>query len=98
MASEFPQWTGAAAWTGNADADVPSGLAKPRVLDVIEWDDHGWRRQRAEVTTLLPGRPVSPTSPLHPAPTHPPPATPATGAREQGSRGVSLRRVTAPPP
>lgn len=62
VASEFPQWAGGPAWTGNADANLLTGLAKPQVLDLIEWDDHGWRRQRAEVMTLLPGRSVSPTA------------------------------------
>ena len=49
---------------GNADANTLTQLAKPHVLDAMEWDEQGWRRQRAEVMTLLPGEPCSPTDVL----------------------------------
>jgi hypothetical protein len=46
-------------WTGNADANaLPMHIAKPYVVDKIEWDDRKCRR-RAEVMTLLPGEPCS---------------------------------------
>ncbi|GHH32095.1 aminoglycoside phosphotransferase [Lentzea cavernae] len=57
VVSENKQWIGGDFWTGNSDANVLSGLAKPRVLDVYEWEEH--RQQRAEVLTLLPGSPCS---------------------------------------
>jgi hypothetical protein len=49
------------AWTGNVDANRVRGLPKPRVLDLYEWAEGAWRRQRAEVMTLLPGTRCSPT-------------------------------------
>lgn len=61
VVSEQLQWTRGGAWSGNADANVLHGLPKPRVLDVHEWTEGEWRRQRAEVMTLLPGSPCSPT-------------------------------------
>ena len=45
--------------TGNLDANVFTGLSKPRVLDVYEWEEG--RRQRAEMMTLLQGSPCSNT-------------------------------------
>lgn len=63
VVSEYPQWASGDGWTGNSDANVLTGLAKPHVLDVTEWEDG--RRQRAEVMTLLPEPAVSPTDVLH---------------------------------
>lgn len=60
VVSEQHRWVGGDFWTGNADAaDVP-GVAKPRLLRCWEWDD-GDYRLRAELMTLLPGRPCSRT-------------------------------------
>lgn len=64
VVSDFPQWAHGETWTGNLDANTVTGIAKPRLLDVYEWDEQDWRRQRAEVLTLLPGDPVAPTSHL----------------------------------
>lgn len=63
VVSDHPQWATGEGWTGNADANTLTGLAKPRVLGVVEWDDG--RRCRAEVMTLLPAAPVSATDVLH---------------------------------
>ena len=41
-------------------------LPKPHVLDVYEWEE--WRQQRAELMTLAPGSPCSPTDTLRHAP------------------------------
>ena len=62
VVSENKQWISGAFWTGNLDANVFNGLAKPRVLDVYEWEEY--RQQRAEVLTLLPGSPCSHTDAL----------------------------------
>jgi hypothetical protein len=59
VVSEQPQWARGDSWTGNADANTIAGLPKPTVLDVIEWDEGSWRRQRAEVMTVVPGEPCS---------------------------------------
>ncbi|MGH3620236.1 MAG: aminoglycoside phosphotransferase [Sciscionella sp.] len=64
VVSEEPQWLPGDFWTGNSDANVFVGLAKPRVLDTTEWDEQGWRRVRAEVMTRMPGHPCSPTDVL----------------------------------
>ncbi|WP_189252182.1 aminoglycoside phosphotransferase [Lentzea flava] len=59
VVSEDRQWTDGDFWTGNLDANVFATLSKPRVLDVYEWEE--WRQQRAELMTLAPGSPCSPT-------------------------------------
>ncbi|MQA08552.1 MAG: aminoglycoside phosphotransferase [Pseudonocardiaceae bacterium] len=47
-------------WTGTVSAGAITGVAKPRVLDSMEWDEpEQGRRVRADVMTLLPGRPCS---------------------------------------
>lgn len=61
VVSEQVQWAQGHAWTGNADANAVNGLPKPHVLDVHEWAEGEWRRQRAEVMTVLPGVACSPT-------------------------------------
>ncbi|MGK5533318.1 aminoglycoside phosphotransferase [Streptomyces sp. URMC 129] len=61
VVSEELSWPKGHAWTGNADADALHGLPRPRVIDVHEWDEGHWRRQRAEVMTFLPGMPCSVT-------------------------------------
>jgi len=47
-------------WTGNSDSNVIHGIVKPTVLGTAEWEE-GPRRIRAEVMTLIPGHPCSPT-------------------------------------
>jgi hypothetical protein len=59
VVSEQPQWATGEFWTGNQDANTLTGLPKPVVLASTEWDQAGWRSQRAEVMTLLPGEPCS---------------------------------------
>lgn len=61
VVSEQPQWATGEFWTGNRDANTLTGLPKPVVLASTEWDEAQWRSQRAEVMTLLPGEPCSPT-------------------------------------
>ncbi|MFJ5985281.1 aminoglycoside phosphotransferase [Lentzea sp. NPDC092896] len=63
VASQDKQWTGGEFWTGNVDANVFAALSKPQVLDVYEWEE--WRQQRAELMTLAPGSPCSPTDALN---------------------------------
>lgn len=63
--SEEPHWAQDDGWTGNLDANSITGVAKPQLLDVVEWSEHDWRNQRAELMTLLPGTPCSPTDVLH---------------------------------
>lgn len=65
VVSEDVQWVDGDFWTGNFDANVFAGLAKPRVVDVCEWEEG--RRQRAEVMTLMPGSTCSRTDVLREA-------------------------------
>ncbi|WP_246150544.1 aminoglycoside phosphotransferase family protein [Streptomyces qinzhouensis] len=67
VVSEQTQWAHGRGWTGNTDANTLEGVPKPRVLDVYEWPEGDWRRQRAEVMTLVPGTPCSPTDTAPPA-------------------------------
>ncbi|WP_132110132.1 phosphotransferase [Actinocrispum wychmicini] len=62
VVSEDRKWIGGDFWTGNLDANIFTDIAKPRVLDVYEWEE--WRQQRAEVMTRVPGHPCSPTDAL----------------------------------
>ncbi|MGH3696611.1 MAG: phosphotransferase [Pseudonocardiaceae bacterium] len=64
VVSEQPQWATGESWTGNQDANILTGIPKPVVLASIEWDEAGWRFQRAEVMTLLPGERCSPSDVL----------------------------------
>lgn len=64
VASEEPQWLPGDFWTGNLDANIFANIAKPRVLEVTEWDDQDWRSVRAEVMNLFPGNLCSPTDVL----------------------------------
>lgn len=64
VVSEEPQWLPGDFWTGNMDVNVLTGLGKPRVLDMTEWDEGQWRRVRAELMTVLPGRSCSATDVL----------------------------------
>lgn len=63
VVSEQQAWTDGDFWTGNVDASVISGVAKPMVLRHRDWED-GTRCLRAELMTLLPGRVCSPTPEL----------------------------------
>ncbi|MCI2424025.1 aminoglycoside phosphotransferase [Saccharopolyspora sp. K220] len=66
VVTEEHQWLPADFWTGNSDANIFTDLAKPHVLDVTEWDEPRWRRRvRAEIMTVLPGEPCSPTDVLY---------------------------------
>lgn len=67
VVSEFPQWARGDIWTGNTDANTLAGIPKPRVLGVLEWDEQNWRRQRAEMMTLLPGQAISVSNQLRAA-------------------------------
>ena len=40
VVSENKRWIDGNFWAGNLDANVFTGLAKPRVLDVYEWEEH----------------------------------------------------------
>jgi hypothetical protein len=64
VVSEQPQWATGEFWTGNQDANTLTELPKPVVLASTEWDEADWRSQRAEVMTLLPGEPCSPSDVL----------------------------------
>lgn len=64
VGSEQQRWLDES-WTGNVDANSITAVPKPRVLDWREWEvADEQRRVRAEVMTLLPGRPCSPTDAL----------------------------------
>ncbi|RKT88488.1 hypothetical protein SAMN05421805_1011509 [Saccharopolyspora antimicrobica] len=64
VVSEQVQWAEGDWWTGNADANAITGIRKPRVLNVVEWEIPGVRRQRAELMTYVPGRRCSDTDAL----------------------------------
>ena len=63
VVTEHVHWASGDFWTGNTDASTVAGIAKPRVLDVDEWDD-GPQRVRAEVMTVVPGEVCSPVPQL----------------------------------
>lgn len=60
VVTEDIRWAHGDWWTGSSDANVINGITKPVVLATAEWAE-GPRRIRAEVTTLVPGHPCSPT-------------------------------------
>ncbi|MGI9063521.1 MAG: phosphotransferase [Pseudonocardiaceae bacterium] len=64
VVSQESHWARGIAWTGTVDANDIAGIAKPSVLDVYEWSEQNWRDQRAEVMTIMPGEPCSPTDVL----------------------------------
>jgi hypothetical protein len=66
VVSQEPQWASGDHWTGALDANAITGIRKPHVLDMHEWSEG--RRQRAEVMTLVPGQPCSPTDALRETP------------------------------
>ncbi|TDD50819.1 aminoglycoside phosphotransferase [Saccharopolyspora elongata] len=59
VVSEQIQWAQGDWWTGNTDANTITGIHKPHVVDVVEWEIPEVRRQRAELMTYVPGRPCS---------------------------------------
>ncbi|MGW3467300.1 aminoglycoside phosphotransferase [Saccharopolyspora sp. NPDC000995] len=62
--SDQVQWAEGDWWTGNADANTITGIRKPRVLDVVEWEVPEVRRQRAELMTYVAGQRCSDTDAL----------------------------------
>lgn len=63
VVAEAEQWADGDFWTGNVDARLLTGVAKPQVLR--HWDWHAnQHRLRAEVMTLAEGRPCSATPEL----------------------------------
>ncbi|MFI5736095.1 hypothetical protein ACIA49_38635 [Kribbella sp. NPDC051587] len=64
VVSEFPEWASGDTWTGNTDADQLTTVPRAQVIGVLEWNEAGWRTQRAELMELLPGRAVSATDDL----------------------------------
>ncbi|ALG06257.1 hypothetical protein [Kibdelosporangium phytohabitans] len=64
VVSEEPAWARGYAWTGNRDANAITTIVKFQVIDVVEWSEHGWREQRAELMTRLTGEPCSPSDVL----------------------------------
>ncbi len=60
---EQQAWAGGEFWTGNADANVITEVAKPRMLGHWDWTDGGWA-VRAELMTLVSGSACSPTPEL----------------------------------
>jgi hypothetical protein len=62
VVSQEPEWAQGDSWTGTLDANRIEGIPKPRVLDVAEWQEG--RKQRAEVMTMMPGEPCSPSDVL----------------------------------
>lgn len=63
VVSERRQWVGGEFWTGNVDAAVIAGVAKPHVLRYWEWDE-GEYRLRAELMTAVSGHRCSTTPEL----------------------------------
>jgi len=52
-------------WTGVPDSNTIIGVPKPTVLGSVEWpDSDGERCVRADLMTVMPGRPCSPTEAL----------------------------------
>jgi hypothetical protein len=63
--SEKARWATGDYWTGNTDANSIPDVPKPYVSGSHEWGaPEADRRVRAEVMTLLPGQPCSPTEML----------------------------------
>lgn len=60
VVSEDKRWAHGDFWTGNVDATVVTGVAKPQVVDHWEWSEDP-NLLRAELMTLVPGLPCSAT-------------------------------------
>jgi hypothetical protein len=63
VVSDYPQWAVGDTWNGNVDGEELTGVAKPAMLGVTDWEDGG-RQQRAELMTRCPGDAVSRTDVL----------------------------------
>lgn len=61
VVAEPPAWIDKAWWHGNQDADALHGISRPRVLDVIEWNQAEALKVRAELMTLASGHVCSAT-------------------------------------
>lgn len=72
VAIEQQTWAGGEFWTGNTEANAVTGVAKPQVLAHWDWTDGSWA-VRAELMTLVDGRPCSPTPELRTLPEVPDP-------------------------
>ena len=58
--SELLEWPLGEEWLGNWQANSISSIRKPKVLKSQEWEEVGWRRQRAELIDLMQGEVCSP--------------------------------------
>ncbi|WP_017559109.1 hypothetical protein [Nocardiopsis baichengensis] len=63
VTTEHMSWAHGEFWTGNADSSSITGVPKPEVVEVTEWDEAP-ERVRAELMPRLPGRVCSPTAEL----------------------------------
>jgi hypothetical protein len=63
VVAEAEQWASGEFWTGNVEAGQLDGIAKPQVLAHWEWSEQH-HLVRAELMTVVPGRPCSPTPEL----------------------------------
>lgn len=64
VAAEPPAWIDKAWWCGNQDANTLAGIPRPRVLEVIEWNEAEALAVRAELMTLASGHLCSATPEL----------------------------------
>ncbi|WP_017598585.1 hypothetical protein [Nocardiopsis lucentensis] len=67
VTTEHMSWAHGEFWTGNADSSAITGVSKPEVVEVTEWEETP-ERVRAELMTRLPGRVCSPTAELRDEP------------------------------
>lgn len=64
VVAEPPAWIDKAWWNGNQEANALHGIPRPRVLDVIEWNQAEALMVRAELMTLASGHVCSATPEL----------------------------------
>ncbi|MBQ6640049.1 MAG: aminoglycoside phosphotransferase [Saccharopolyspora sp.] len=64
VVSEQLEWADGDWWTGNADSNAITGVRKPKVLGLVQWDVEQARRQRGELMTFVPGQRCSDTDVL----------------------------------
>lgn len=64
VVAEPPAWIDKTWWHGNEDANALHGIPRPRVLDVIEWNETEALMVRAELMTLASGHACSATPEL----------------------------------
>lgn len=67
VVAEHHAWATGPFWAGNTDSNAITGINKPDVLDLVEYDE-GAQRVRTELMTRLAGEPCSATQELHQAP------------------------------